>query len=130
MCDHVSILLCAFSLSFFYSGVWFIVMFSLLHVRLLRAVIKINQSINQSNNKTVKNSILSLLSSEHRNGNCPVKRHANNLQCLVVQKYGQSTFILSKKTHFYNALQSLQGSQQQNVERQEQGFSKFQQTGK
>jgi len=33
--------------SFFFSGVWFIVMFSLLHVRLLRAVIKINQSINQ-----------------------------------------------------------------------------------
>ena len=46
MCLHVFILICVFFL-FFLSDLWFIVMFSLLHVRLLRALIKINQSINQ-----------------------------------------------------------------------------------
>ena len=48
MCLHVFILLCVFFL-FFLSDLWFIVMFSLLHVRLLRALIKINQSNNLCN---------------------------------------------------------------------------------
>jgi len=44
VCSCLYFTMCVF---LFFSGVWFIVMFSLLHVRLLRALIKINnQSIN------------------------------------------------------------------------------------
>ena len=45
VCSCLYFTMCVFFLIF--SGVWFIVMFSLLQVRLLRASIKINQSINQ-----------------------------------------------------------------------------------
>ena len=55
VCFYVGLSLCVFMSLFYYvcfflfflSDLWFIVMFSLLHVRLLRALIKINQSINQ-----------------------------------------------------------------------------------
>ena len=60
VCFHVCLSLCVFMSLFYYVRfsflffmcVWFIVMFSLLHVRLLRAVININQSINQSTPST------------------------------------------------------------------------------